>query len=126
MPKELKRRKSRGIKLNGERSMDMCTCYAFHCDPMAMSALFQAKIRKRLATGVHPPCGTMPCTCKSSLMMGYKGKPVAVGQAIDDEVKRSIQVDGRYSNQYWADLLGVTKKVIYDIKREALPRMRHL
>jgi hypothetical protein len=126
MPKLLKPRKPRGIKLNGQPSLDMCTCYSFHCDPMTVSRKFSQKISRRLAAGVHPPCGTMPCTCKSSLSMGYKGKPVLPGQVIDDEVKRSIRIDNRHSNQYWADLLGVSKKVIYDIKHERILRTKRL
>ena len=63
-----KDRKPRGIKLNGERSMDMCTgCIAFGCDPMAMSPRFQNKINKRIELGLCPACGSNPCKCKSKL-----------------------------------------------------------
>lgn len=121
----MKQRKPRGIKLNGQRSLDMCTCYSFHCDPMTVSRKFSAKISARHRAGVHPPCGTSPCTCKSSLSLGLRGKPVKPGQAIDEQVKRTIRLDRKYSHQYWADLLGVTKQEIYQIKHERVLRDRH-
>lgn len=41
--------------------MDMCEgCCAFGCDPMAMSPLFRAKIRRRLQAGLCPQCGVKP------------------------------------------------------------------
>lgn len=61
-------RKPRGIKLDGTPSMDMCTgCMSFNCDPMAMSRAYRDKQDRRHAEGVHFPCGTNPCSCKSSL-----------------------------------------------------------
>lgn len=63
-----KKRKPRGIKKNGRRSMDMCPyCFAFGCDPMGMSRKFREKIEKRLKLGLCGACGHNPCTCKSSL-----------------------------------------------------------
>jgi hypothetical protein len=62
-----KARKPRGFKLNGHRSDDMCTCFSFGCDPMAMSHKFTAKINKRLRAGLCGACGSNPCKCKSSL-----------------------------------------------------------
>jgi hypothetical protein len=63
-----KKRKPRGIKLNGNRSLDLCPhCFAFFCDTMTMSYKFQSKIDKRLAAGLCGACGHNPCTCKSSL-----------------------------------------------------------
>ena len=61
-------RKPRGRKKDGTISMDMCTgCYSFNCDSMAMSRKYRDKMDRRHAEGVHFPCGTNPCTCKSSL-----------------------------------------------------------
>lgn len=60
----------RGVKLNGDRSLDLCTgCYSFHCDPMSMSLAFQEKISRRLRQGRCPACGKPAgfCTCKSVL-----------------------------------------------------------
>ena len=66
--KTQKLRKPRGIKLNGNPSLDMCPhCYAFQCDPMTMSVKFQNKIRQRLDKGQCGACGHQPCTCKSKL-----------------------------------------------------------
>lgn len=51
-------------------SEDMCpVCYSFGCDPMAMSPLFQKKIRERIRKGLCPSCGEPKdfCKCKSSL-----------------------------------------------------------
>lgn len=63
-----KKRKPRGIKQDGTPSLDMCPgCYAFFCDPMAMSYKFQEKIRRRISQGLCPACGAKPCKCKSSL-----------------------------------------------------------
>jgi len=65
-----KKRKRRGIKKNGYRSLDLCTgCYSFHCDPMMMSRKFSNKIRERLKAGLCPACGSNPCKCKSSLLV---------------------------------------------------------
>ena len=66
MLKPPKKRKPRGIKLTGERSLDLCDgCLSFHCDPMTMSAKFTRKITKRLENLQCPACGHRPCTCKS-------------------------------------------------------------
>lgn len=65
--------KPRGIKLNGERSEDMCEgCCSFGCDPMSMSVEYIKKMSKRQDAGVCPSCGANPCKCKSSL----SAKPV--------------------------------------------------
>lgn len=68
--RQVKPRKPRGIKLNGQRSMDLCPyCYSFGCNPMSMSHAFSEKIRKRLDNGQCPSCGKPKafCSCKSSL-----------------------------------------------------------
>lgn len=66
--KPKKKRKPRGKKLDGSRSMDMCPyCYAFNCDPMMRSRKWDDKVRSRLARGLCPSCGASPCKCKSSL-----------------------------------------------------------
>ena len=62
----VKPRKRRGIKKDGMPSMDMCSCYAFGCDPYAMSSAFNAKIHSRMKAGVCPSCGWNPCRCKSA------------------------------------------------------------
>lgn len=63
-----RKRKPRGIKLNGKPSKDMCPhCFAFNCDPFLMSPKFTNKIYKRLKQGLCGACGHNPCTCKSSL-----------------------------------------------------------
>lgn len=63
-----KARKPRGIKLNGERSYDMCPCcLSFNCDPMTNSHKFQAKLDKRSDAGQCRSCGSVKCKCKSSL-----------------------------------------------------------
>lgn len=68
--RHLRTRQDRGVKLNGEKSLDLCTgCYSFHCDPMSMSPAFQAKIHDRLRQGRCPACGKPKgfCSCKSVL-----------------------------------------------------------
>lgn len=61
-----KKRKPRGIKLNGRKSYDLCSCcFSYNCDPLTMSRKFSAKIRKRLKAGLCPACGHNPCKCKS-------------------------------------------------------------
>lgn len=61
-----KKRKPRGIKLNGKLSYDMCPhCYAYGCDPWAMSDKFRAKINRRFKAGQCPACGSKECKCKS-------------------------------------------------------------
>lgn len=117
-----KQRKPRGIKLNGQPSLDMCTCYSFHCDPMTVSSAFSAKIDRRRAAGLCPSCGGKKCKCKSSLKLGLRGKPVAVGQPIDDKVREAIRLDRVHSLQWWADHLGVPKKEIYTIKHAPIRR----
>lgn len=68
--KAKKKRKPRGMKLDGTPSMDMCPyCIAFNCDPMGMSLPFQKKIDTRKAQGLCPACGANPCKCKSSLLV---------------------------------------------------------
>ena len=64
-----KKRKPRGIKLNGMRSYDMCTgCYMPFCDPFAASPEYRYKIGKRLEAGLCPACGREKCRCKSSIL----------------------------------------------------------
>jgi hypothetical protein len=61
-----KKRKNRGIKKDGTRSLDMCPCcYSFDCDPMRMSFKFSMKIRRRIIAGKCPACGCVQCKCKS-------------------------------------------------------------
>ena len=68
MKQPKKKRKPRGIKQDGTRSLDLCPgCFAFHCDPMSMSRKFMDKIDRRLAAGLCGACGHKPCTCKSSI-----------------------------------------------------------
>jgi len=63
-----KKRKPRGIKADGSRSLDMCPCcLSFHCDPGTMSFNFYVKTRERMRAGLCPSCGNNPCKCKSSL-----------------------------------------------------------
>lgn len=118
----MKHRKPRGIKLNGQRSLDMCTCYSFHCDPMTVSRAFSAKIDRRRAMGVHPPCGTNPCTCKSKMSIHKKVKIPPVGAPITAEVERAVRLDTQRTYQWWADHLGVPKKTIWDIKHKPIER----
>lgn len=73
----VKPRKPRGIKKDGTRSMDMCSCLAFHCDPFCMSRAFNAKVHRRHAAGVCPSCGAKPCKCKS--MKGIRQHIMVVG-----------------------------------------------
>jgi hypothetical protein len=62
-----KKRKPRGTKLNGSRSLDLCPCcLSYNCDPFTMSAKFYKKINNRRNKGLCPACGNDPCTCKSS------------------------------------------------------------
>lgn len=75
--KFVRRRKPRGIKKNGRRSLDMCPdCFSFHCDPMTMSREFRAKIQRRLSLGLCGACGHNPCTCRSTLITTKVGKIV--------------------------------------------------
>ena len=61
-----KKRKPRGIKLNGHRSYNLCPyCYSYNCDRMTMSEKFKNKIDRRLKAGQCGACGNNPCTCKS-------------------------------------------------------------
>ncbi len=63
-----KKRKSRGVKLNGHKSLDMCPCcLSFHCNPMFISLKLKAKFNKRMENGKCPACGNNPCKCKSQL-----------------------------------------------------------
>ena len=63
-----KQRKPRGIKLTGEKSLNMCPCCkAFHCDPMSMSHKFDDQQDQRRRAGVCTACGHNPCVCKSEL-----------------------------------------------------------
>lgn len=65
--KFVKPRKPRGIKLNGHKSYNLCTCcYSPHCDPMANSPKFSMMIERRKRAGVCVACGYNPCRCKSS------------------------------------------------------------
>jgi len=64
-----KKRKLRGIKKDGTRSLDLCLCCGyFHCDSMCGSP---PKVRKRLSAGLCPGCGEeiKYCRCKSSLLI---------------------------------------------------------
>jgi len=64
----IKPRKPRGIKLNGERSLDMCPgCHSFYCDPMTDSIEWMKKKEKRIKANVCIACGQNPCRCKSKL-----------------------------------------------------------
>ena len=70
-------RKPRGIKKDGTRSMDLCPyCYSFNCDSGTMSQKFSQKIDRRHHAGVHPACGTNPCSCHSSL----ESKPQSISR----------------------------------------------
>ena len=81
-------RKPRGIKKDGTRSMDMCPgCHSFNCDHMAMSREYQRKRDRRHAQGVHFPCGTNPCSCKSSL----DAKPQVISKR-DAAIKRARRI----------------------------------
>lgn len=114
----LKKRKPRGIKLNGEPSLDMCTCYSFYCDPMTVSSKFSQKIDKRIKLGVHPPCGTTPCSCKSSSALPKRPKYVdMVPGEMTEELVRAIRIDQEKTYQEWADILGLPKQEIYNIKK---------
>ena len=62
-----KKRKPRGIKLNGTMSEDMCSCYRFGCDPSGISPKLERKFNKRIKEGKCPSCGDNPCKCKSEL-----------------------------------------------------------
>jgi len=63
-----KKRKPRGIKLDGTRSLDMCPyCFSFRCDPSLISNLISIKFKKRLDMGLCPSCGHEVCRCKSKL-----------------------------------------------------------
>lgn len=62
-----KERKPRGIKMNGQKSLDMCTCFSFHVNPCTVSRKFKEKIEKRLKAGLCGACGNKKCKCKSKL-----------------------------------------------------------
>lgn len=65
-----KARKPRGRKKNGHMSYDLCSgCYYPHCDPMFRRP---GHIDERLEKGLCPGCGKDPCTCKSSLSVGFR------------------------------------------------------
>ena len=114
----VKKRKPRGIKLDGTRSLDMCTCYAFHCDPLTVSRKFRQKINNRHQLGLHPPCGTNPCSCKSSSLLPQRPKHVnIIPGEINEDVVRAIRIDNDRTYQEWADLLGVPKLEIFNIKK---------
>jgi hypothetical protein len=114
----MKKRKPRGIKLDGSRSLDMCTCYSFHCDPATVSRKFSDKMRMRYGKGVHRACGSNPCTCKSSLLRGYRAKNIdIIPGEINEEVIQAIRTDTEKTYQQWADLIGVDKATIYEIKK---------
>lgn len=82
-------RKPRGRKKDGSWSMDLCPyCYSFNCDSVTMSRKFQNKISRRFEQGVHPACGTNPCTCRS----GIDARPQF---ANDDDRK---EFEGRMNN----------------------------
>lgn len=66
-----RRRKPRGIKLDGTKSLDMCPhCLSFHCDSSSMSQKFSEKVSRRLSQGVCPSCGQNPCRCRSNIRQG--------------------------------------------------------
>lgn len=90
-----KARKPRGIKLNGDRSMDLCKgCLSFGCDPMADSRECAAKKDMRSEQGVCLSCGADPCKCKSSL--DVKPDPICskCGQYIMGRVHQRWTRDG--------------------------------
>jgi hypothetical protein len=65
-----KPRKPRGIKKNGELSMDMCEgCYGFNCDPTTMSIKWKDHVHKCYKEKRCVGCGEFreECNCKSSL-----------------------------------------------------------
>ena len=72
--KFVKKRKPRGLKKDGHRSYDLCTC-CFHpqCDPMFGRP---PKVTERLIAGVCLGCGRSPCVCKSSKTLSKIGKIV--------------------------------------------------
>lgn len=63
--------KRRSRKADGiSKGLDMCpTCFAFGCDPFAMSPQFREKITRRLRQKRCPCCGKPKgfCSCKSSM-----------------------------------------------------------
>ena len=72
-----KQRKPRSIKINGEPSLDMCSCcISFYCDPMSMSTEFRTKIRNRMRMHLCPACGQPNgfCQCKSSIQQEKTGR----------------------------------------------------
>lgn len=73
--KQVKPRKPRGVKLNGQRSYDMCPhCYMPGCDPFGGSEKYRRKIQMRLEKGLCPACGHNLCRCKSKL--GLKSRVI--------------------------------------------------
>ncbi len=94
MARHLRQHADRGIKLDGTRSQDMCTCcYSIGCDPMSMSLAFQRKIHGRLRQGLCPACGKPKgfCTCKSCLP-GH-GEGVRLIQTHDNRKLRRARAD---------------------------------
>jgi hypothetical protein len=65
----IKPRKPRGKKMDGTPSLDMCSCFAFYCDPSTMSRKFSQKISRRRSAGLCPCCGNKQCVCKSSRLL---------------------------------------------------------
>lgn len=64
------RRKQRSLRPDGKSyGLSMCPyCFAYGCDPMAMSSAFSNRIHERLRRGECPMCGEPKsfCRCKSS------------------------------------------------------------
>lgn len=81
--------------------MDMCTCYAFHCDPMSMSRKFQDKINKRLRAGLCGACGHNPCECKSSMSVKKWTKPLS---------RRQMQIQANASRAKWLEIFNRQKQ----------------
>ena len=65
----MKKRKHRGFKRNGEKSIDFCEfCFKPCCDPLGGSPEYRKKIEMRIDNGLCPSCGKMPCECKSTTL----------------------------------------------------------
>lgn len=68
-----KKRKPRGMKLNGLPSHDMCPhCYMPGCSPCSVSHNYYSKVKKRLEQGLCPACGQAKCKCKSTILTPEK------------------------------------------------------
>jgi hypothetical protein len=67
--KFVKEGKPRGMKKNGEMSLDMYpVCYNFGCDSaIIQNTIFSRKIDKLRSQGKCPSCGSNLCKCKSSI-----------------------------------------------------------